>query len=94
MTLVQVVLTGAGAEKVKAGMKELAYKRDELVDKMRWSVRQESGGEVKSSKEADEPLGESSIARQAARLLLSARQAGGWVAGKVDVQSFLYTQTA
>ncbi len=41
----------------------------------------------------DDTLGESAIARQAARVLLSAKHRGGWIAGRVDVQSFFFGQT-
>ena len=91
-----MVLTGEEAARMKAGLHELSFKRDELADRMRWAVRNDVP--IKDAKAApkdgaDDSMGESAIAQKAARLLLSAKMRGGWVAGKVDVQSFLYKQT-
>ena len=77
-------------------MQELSFKRDELADRMRWAVRNDvtvGDARLTVGEGVEDGMGEAAVARQAARMLLSAKQSGGWVAGKVGVNSFLLSQT-
>jgi len=93
--MVQVVLVGDEAARVQKRFKELSFRRDELADRMRWAVRNDvtlKDAERAVEEHEGDGMGEAAVLRQAARMLLSSRQ-GGWVAGKVEVNSFRLSET-
>ena len=89
--MIQVVCVGPQAEKLRTRLQELSFKRDELADRMRWAIRNDvtiKDAEKTVVEEADDCIGEAAVVRQAARMMLDANQKGGWVAGKVDINTW------